>query len=42
MWTKLDTVVWAVEKSFRFNTVINPDMMLIYGAREAVKRGRGL
>jgi hypothetical protein len=41
MWCNLDNVVWAVEKGFRFNTVINADMMLAYGAAEAVKRGRG-
>jgi hypothetical protein len=42
MWTNLDSVVWAVKKGFRFNTVINADMMQAYGAAEAVKRGRGL
>ena len=41
MWTNLDTVIWAVEKGFKFNTVINADMMLEYGAAEALKRGRG-
>jgi hypothetical protein len=41
MWCNLDSVVWAVEKGFRCNTVINADMMLQYGAAEAVKRGRG-
>jgi len=42
MWTNLDNVGWAVKRGFRFNTVINADMMLQYGAAEAVKRGRGL
>jgi len=42
LWTNLDNVGWAVKKGFRFNTVINADMMLQYGAAEAVKRGRGL
>jgi len=41
LWTNLDNVGWAVKKGFRFNTVINADMMLQYGAAEAVKRGRG-
>ena len=40
MWCNLDSVVWAVKKGFRFNTVINADLMLAYGAAEAVKRGR--
>jgi 2-keto-3-deoxy-L-rhamnonate aldolase RhmA len=42
MWTNLENVGWAVQKGFRFNTVINADMMLAYGAMEAIKRGRGL
>lgn len=41
MWTNLDNVGWAVSKGFRFNTVINADEMLSYGAKEALKRGRG-
>ncbi len=41
MWCNLDSVVWAVEKGFRCNTVISADMMLQYGAAEAVKKGRG-
>jgi 4-hydroxy-2-oxoheptanedioate aldolase len=39
MWTNLDSVVWAVKKWFRFNTVINADMTLSFGATEAVRRG---
>jgi hypothetical protein len=42
LWTNLDNVGWAVRKGFRFNTVINADAMLEYGAAEALKRGRGL
>jgi 2-keto-3-deoxy-L-rhamnonate aldolase RhmA len=41
MWCNLDVVGWAVKKGFRFNTVIDADTMLAYGAAEAVKRGRG-
>ena len=41
MWCNLDNVAWAVGKGFRFNTVIDADTMLAYGAAEAVKRGRG-
>jgi hypothetical protein len=41
MWCNLTSVTWAVKRGFRFNTVINADMMLEYGAAEAVKKGRG-
>ena len=39
MWCNLESAVWAVEKGFRCNTVLNADMMLAYGAAAAVKAG---
>ncbi len=41
MWCNLTSVTWAVKRGFRFNRVINADMMLESGAAEAVKKGRG-
>ena len=34
MWCNLDSVVWAVEKGFKFNTVVDADGFLMYGAKE--------
>jgi 2-keto-3-deoxy-L-rhamnonate aldolase RhmA len=41
LWCNLESIVWAVEKGFRCNTVIDADTMLEYGAAEALKRARG-
>jgi len=42
MYCGLDNIGWAVEKGFKFNTVGDADGFMMYGAREALSRARGV
>lgn len=42
MYCNMDNIGWAIEKGFKFNTVSDADGFLLYGAKVALDRARGV